>query len=77
MLMSEVYGIPLTHTESSQMGSGQENTATEESSHETDQSTTPESDQTVSKQTNLLPMHDILIVAGTLYDDLMAGSITI
>ncbi len=38
---------------------------------------TPESDQTVSEQTNVLPIPEVLIVAGTLYDDLMAGSIII
>ncbi len=77
MLMSEVFGIPVPHTEASQKGSGQENTAAKESTHKTDQSTTTESDQTVSEQTNVLPMPEVLIVAGTLYDDLMAGSITI
>ncbi len=77
MFMSEVFGIPLPHTEASQKGSGQENTSAEESSHKTDQSTTPESDQTVSEQMNVLPIPEVLIVAGTLYDDLMAGSITI
>ncbi len=39
MLMSEVFGIPLQHTNTSQKGSGQGNTGAEESSHETDQST--------------------------------------
>ncbi len=77
MFMSEVFGIPLPHIEASQKGSGQENTTAEESSHTTDQSTTPESDQTVSEQTNVLPMLEVFIVAGTLYDYLMAGSITI
>ncbi len=38
---------------------------------------TPESDQTVSEQTNVLPIPEVLIVAETLYDDLMAGSIII
>ncbi len=77
MLMSDVFDIPLPHTKASQKGSGQENTAAEESSHETDQSTTPESDQTISEQTNVLLMDEVLIVEGTLYDDLMAGSTTI
>ncbi len=77
MFMSEVFGIPLPHIEASQKGSGQKNTAAEESSHKTDQSTTSESDQTVSEQMNVLPMPEVLIIAGTLYDDLMAGSITI
>ncbi len=75
--MSELFGIALPHTEASQKGSSQENTAAEESSHKTDQSTTPESDQTVSERANVLPMPEVLIVAGTLYDDLMAGFITI
>ncbi len=36
MFMSEIFGIPLPHTEVSQKGSGQENTAAEESSHKSD-----------------------------------------